>query len=347
MRASKLTSVPSGSARVPHPDARRVAVHVAEERLLAGVDHLHRPAGVQREQARVDVQAHVLAGAERAADAAEREPHQLGRRARGTRRPGRGRCAATACDTTRSTPPSSVGDGEAGLGAHERLVLHADLVGALDDDRTARVGVAAADDEVAEHVAVGVQRRRVDRELGVDERLEHFVVDDDRRARAPRGLGMVGGDHRDRLAHVAHDVVGEHRLVAVLEAVAVRPGTSSAVSTACTPAIASAGPMSMRADAGRRVRRAQRLAPQHALGPQVAGERELAPHLGDAVGPDRALADAARVTSGVDVRVTTLTSRPPSASTATLRPLRGCGRSRCSGTGCPRSPRAPRGRRAR
>ena len=48
-----------------------------------------------------------------------------------------------------------------------------------------------------------------------------LVVDDDRRARAARGLGVVGRDHGHRLARVAHDVAGEHRLVAVLEPVAV------------------------------------------------------------------------------------------------------------------------------
>ena len=78
---------------VAHP--RRVAVDVAEERLLAPVDHLHRPAGVQREQAGVDLHREVLAPAERAADAGEREPHLAPAAGRGRRRPGRGRRAAT------------------------------------------------------------------------------------------------------------------------------------------------------------------------------------------------------------------------------------------------------------
>ena len=50
--------------------------------------------------------------------------------------------------------------------------------------------------------------------LGVDQRVEHLVLDDDRRERPPAGLGMIGGDRGDRLADVAHDVGGEHRLVA-------------------------------------------------------------------------------------------------------------------------------------
>ena len=60
---------------------RRVAVDVAEEALLAAVLHLHRPAGAQREQAGVHLQADVLAGAERAADAAERQAHLVRRQA--------------------------------------------------------------------------------------------------------------------------------------------------------------------------------------------------------------------------------------------------------------------------
>ncbi len=52
-----------------------------------------------------------------------------------------------------------------------------------------------------------------DRLLGVDQRLEHLVLDDDRGERPPARLRVVGGDGGDRLADVAHDVVGEHRLV--------------------------------------------------------------------------------------------------------------------------------------
>jgi hypothetical protein len=58
-----------------------VPVHVTEERLLAAVDDLHRPAGAQREQARVHLHRQVLPGAERAADAAQRDPHLVRRQA--------------------------------------------------------------------------------------------------------------------------------------------------------------------------------------------------------------------------------------------------------------------------
>ena len=71
MRASNDTIVPSGSAVWRIQMRARVAVHVPEERLLPAVDHLHRPSGPQGEEAGVDLEAHVLAGAERSAHAAE------------------------------------------------------------------------------------------------------------------------------------------------------------------------------------------------------------------------------------------------------------------------------------
>ena len=54
---------------------------VAGERLLAVVDDLHRPVGVEREQRGVDLHREVLAAAEGAADAGEVDPHLLGREA--------------------------------------------------------------------------------------------------------------------------------------------------------------------------------------------------------------------------------------------------------------------------
>ncbi len=59
--------------------------------------------------------------------------------------------------------------------------------------------------------------------LRVDDELERLVVDPDPFRRAPRLLGMLGGDERDRLAEIADAVEGEHRLVAELKAVALLP----------------------------------------------------------------------------------------------------------------------------
>ncbi len=70
--------------------------------------------------------------------------------------------------------------------------------------------------------------------------------------------------------------------------------------TASTPVIFHAGPTSMLHDPGVRVRRAQRRAPQAAVGRQVGRERERALHLGDAVGAHRRRADDAVARRGVD-----------------------------------------------
>ena len=74
-----------GLGRVAHPDAAGVAVHVPEEGLLSGVHDLDGTAGTEGEQAGVDVEAHVLPGAERAAHPAEGQPHQVGREAEALR----------------------------------------------------------------------------------------------------------------------------------------------------------------------------------------------------------------------------------------------------------------------
>ena len=54
---------------------------------------------------------------------------------------------------------AGVGHGQRGLQTEERLVLHADLVRALDHDVADQRLVAAHDPLVADHVAVGMDRR--------------------------------------------------------------------------------------------------------------------------------------------------------------------------------------------
>ena len=124
----------------------------------------------------------------------------------------------------RSTPPSSAGTASPDSGPEERLVLHADLVLAAHDD----VGLGGSGSpwrivhvaqQVARRGAAAASRGRA-RASGSVERLEHLVVDLDlRRRRRARGLGMVGGDDRDRLALVADLVEREHGLVGDLEPV--------------------------------------------------------------------------------------------------------------------------------
>ena len=133
IRIRTQTRRPSLRRAVLAPDPRRVPVDVADERLLAAVDELHRAARVQREQRAVDLHRQVLAPAERAADAAEVEPHLLGLEAEA----GRDLVAVDVQPLRRDVDVDAalaVGDGEPRLGPEERLVLDPDLVDALDGD---------------------------------------------------------------------------------------------------------------------------------------------------------------------------------------------------------------------
>ena len=110
----------------------------------------------------MDLHREVLAAAERAADAGQREPHLLRRQVEA-----RGDLVAVDVQPLGGDVEVDaavvVGHREAGLRAEERLVLHADLVLAGDDDVGGRVRVAVVDADVAQDVAGRVQRRRVGR----------------------------------------------------------------------------------------------------------------------------------------------------------------------------------------
>ena len=67
----------------------------------------------------------------------------------------------------------------------------------------------------------GARPERGDR---VGDGLSDFVLNRDLLRCPPRGLWMVGGDKRDRLALVAHDILGEHGLVGMFQTAAVRAG---------------------------------------------------------------------------------------------------------------------------
>ncbi len=282
--------MPSARRVMPHPDAPGMAVHVTEERLVAAVHHLHGPPGAQREQAHVDLEAHVLARTERSPDAGELQAHALLGQPEALRDLAPVLVQPLRRDEELDALAVTVGQCERRLEAEERLILHADLVGALDDDVADDALLAALDALVAEDVAVGMQRGRLDRSLGVGHRIEHLVLDDDRLARAPRRLGMVGGDSRDRLSRIEDRVGCEHRLVRADEPVGrtrdVRGGHDHL----------DAGDAPRRAhvearDARVRMRRTQGAAPHHPVGPQVGREREATLHLRDAVGSRRARAE--------------------------------------------------------
>ena len=109
-----------------------------------------------------------------------------------------------------------VGHGQRRLEAEERLVLHADLVGALDHDVAGGVDVTATDALVAEARCRRGGSADATPSIAASASSSGSstsYVDDDRGQRPPAGLGVVGGHGGDRLADVADDSRGEHRLV--------------------------------------------------------------------------------------------------------------------------------------
>ena len=240
----------------------------------------------------MDLHRQVLAAAERAAHAAERDAHLLRRQVEA----GRGLVAVDVQPLRGDEEVDAAVLGrhrEAGLGAEEGLVLHPDLVLAADHDLGGGLRVAVLDPHVAQQVAGRVQRVGVERLLGVGDRLEHLVVDLDLGGRVAGGLGMVGGHDRHRLALVADLVEGQHRLVGDLEPVDLAAGHVLVREDGEHAADGQRRRDVDLADPRARVRAAQRGAPQHPVGPQVGRVREVALDLGDPVGAAQALADPA------------------------------------------------------
>ena len=110
------------------------------------------------------------------------------------------------------------------LGAEEGLVLHAELVSALDHDLVGSLEPrveAVADLDAAQDIALRVQGRRTgtDRLLRIGGRRERLERDLDRRDASVRECGRLGGHDRHRLTVVADAIRREHGLVGDLEPV--------------------------------------------------------------------------------------------------------------------------------
>ena len=268
-------------------------MHVAEEALFSAVGKTHRPTGVQREQAGVNLQADVFAGAERTAHSPEGEPHLLWRQTEAG-----GDLAAVlvqplGSDEQFDTGATRIGQCQRGLQAEERLILHSQLVRTFDHHVAHQRLIAGNDSLTADHVAVRVDRRvaAVDGSLGIEEGRQHLVVDDDRGQRSSTGLGMVGCNRSNRFTDVANDIVGEHWLVLADQAIR-RPSRNVRGGDNCRHAVDLPRCRQVdAADARMSVRRPQRGTPKEPVGGQVAGKREGTLGFGQAVGPRCAVAE--------------------------------------------------------
>ena len=280
---------------VPHPHGRRVAVHVAEEALRPAVGDANRSAEPQRQQTGVHLEADVLTPAERSADPTEIQPHRFVRQTEAG-----GDLVTVLVQPLRrnvqfDAAAARIGDGECRFEPEERLVLHADLVGALHDDIARDGRVTVHDPLVADQIALRMDRRMapVDRRLRVEQRVEQLVLDDDRVERSTAGLRMIRGDCGDRLAHVTHDVGREHRLILADQPIRRDArdilGRDDRLDTRDLPGRREID----RHDSCVRMGRPQRGAPQAAVGGQVRGERVCPLDLRNAVGPGRRRADRA------------------------------------------------------
>ena len=189
---------------------------------------------------------------------------------------------------------------------------------------------------------------RLDGSLGIGERLEHLVLDDDRLARAPGGLGMISGNRGDRLTRIEHGVGREHRLVRADQAVrrcrarlrqsrsprrrgsATRGSRRAAGSGHGDAATAASCPTPSPRPRGRR---RTRTVPAPSVSP--SGRVGLAP------------STARSLTTRVPRPVVSVSVMRRSARGPRLAPPRRCGRSPCSGRGCPTAPHGSRVDRGR
>ena len=190
---------------------------MAVERLFSVVDHLHGAAGVKGQHAEVYLKAHILTGTERPAYACQSEAHLIFGETEGSR------------DLGLVGVEPLGGDVEfhafvfarhrhARLHAHERLVLHADFVCAFYHDLACGILVAPADGDLAEDVAVGVDRVGSDGFFGIADGGERFVIHYDGIGCFAGGFRMVGGDDGHWFALIADFVFGEHGLVGMFQA---------------------------------------------------------------------------------------------------------------------------------
>ena len=242
----------------------------------------------------MDLHRDVLAPAERAADAGEREAHLVLRQ--GERSGDLVAVDVQPLGRDEEVDPAVLGGHrEPGLRPEERLVLHPHLVLAADHDvGLARLGRRARSARGAAGCPRGAAADSTGRARTRGRRAARAPRSRPRSGR-PRAAPSPGGRRRRspparpgsaRRSNASTGWSGSS------SPYVLRPGTSSWVSTACTPGTRERGADLDRADPRPRVRAAQRRAPQHVLGPHVRRVGELALDLRDPVRAADALADA-------------------------------------------------------
>ena len=244
----------------------------------------------------MDLHRDVLAPAERAADAAERQPHALGRQVEAGRdlvavdvQPLRRDVQLDAARRRRAPPGPTPARGTPGPASRPRRCPRPRRRRSAS---ASPCSITTVRSRLPPSCSGGASGRH--RGLGVGQRLEHLVVDRDRVGGPARGLGVVGGDDRDRLALVADVAPREHGLVGVLEPVRPAAGDVLVGEHGVDAGQRERGARCRARDPRARVRAAQRRAPQHPVAAQVRRVLELPAHLRHAVGARGARADHAR-----------------------------------------------------
>jgi hypothetical protein len=161
-----------------------------------------------------------------------------------------------------------------------------------DDDRAQDVRPRVVPEAVAGGGILVVKRLLLGRALRVNDRLERLVLDADPLGRATRLLGVLGRDERDRFAEIADAVDREDGLVGELEAVRLRARHVGVGEDGVDAGHRHRLRVVDLRDPSMRVGAAQRVAPEHSRGEEVARVGELPRHLGHGVRAPDALADA-------------------------------------------------------
>ena len=270
---------------------------MAVERLFSVIDHLHGATSVKGQHAEVYLKAHILTGAERPAHACEGEAHLVFGQTEGCRdlglvgvKPLGGDVEFHAFVFARHR--------HARLHAHERLVLHADFVCAFNHDLACGILVAPADGDLAEDVAVGVDRVGCDGFFGIADGGERFVIHDDGIGCFAGGFWVVGGNDGYRFALIADFVFGKHRLVGMLQTEDFAAGDVIVKQNRRDAADGQSGGDVNGADVGSGVGRPKGVPPEHPVGPKVGRECEHAANFGHSVWPGRTGADSRGLRSG-------------------------------------------------